>query len=137
MIVGMCVDWMGNEQEEYEEIKEEIKKILEQEKIIFKEGIMPHMINTPLDLYIVDFGGVLSGCDDTIISFFGGLLDSIENRPQTLFIIWTSFTLDWYIKALHKEAKEYVEGELPFNVIIFDKDNNECKEKIKDWKRRN
>lgn len=109
--VCMMVDWMAVpcEDAEYEDIEREMQLHTEipANKFSFERRVHPHQLtNKRLDLYIIDFGGVMPGSEDTIVSHFRELVRQVEEKPNTLFIIWTRMTKGWYIEALQKENPE-------------------------------
>ena len=107
--VCMMVDWMAvpSEDEEYEEIERDLIplcKPIHENRFSFERRVFPHQLrNKRVDLYIIDFGGVLPGCDETIVGHFRELVQQIEDKPNTLFIIWTKMTKRWYTVALQEE----------------------------------
>ncbi|MCE5335228.1 MAG: hypothetical protein LLG06_11655 [Desulfobacteraceae bacterium] len=109
MKVCALVDFVGTSEqtpeEEYAEIKRRLCELLDisPANMTYKTEVFPHQLNNEsLDLYVIDFGGVLPGCEDTIVSQFGELLNQIENKPSTLFVIWSRFTAWFYEEAIRK-----------------------------------
>lgn len=133
MKVYAFVDFMGTnnqtQEDEYAQIKKDMSKIIGPD-FTYKSDIFPHEIgNDPVDFYIMDYGGLLPGCDDTIRSLYRSLLEQIENKPNTLFIIWSSFTQRWYKEAI--ENSDYnITG---FNVVYYGDLGDEAEKRIKNW----
>jgi hypothetical protein len=82
MKVCAFVDWMGTTrqtpEEEYAEIKQRLCDLLEvsPERMLFKTDVFPYQLeNESLDMYVIDFGGVMPGCEDTIVSHFRSLIE--------------------------------------------------------------
>lgn len=122
MKICALVDEMGTglstPEEEYEEIKADLCGWLEldPEKVTFRPRVYPHQLgNESVDIYVMDFGGMLPGCEDGIISHFRSLLEQIKGKPNTLFIIWSRFTQRWYEEVVAEYAPEF---KVP-NVAIY------------------
>ena len=132
MKVYALVDFMGtgqqSQEEEYEQIKKDMSSIIGP-NFIYKTEIYPHELkNDPVDFYIMDWGGLLPGAEMTTMSLYRSLLEQIENKPNTLFIIWSLFTNRWYKEAI--ENSDYnIEG---FNVVFWDV-SEKAEKKIKNW----
>jgi len=75
----------------------------------------------------MDFGGVGPGCEDSIISLFGSLIEQIQEKPNCLFVIYSTFTQRWYENAIQKYAPEL---EAP-NVVYWSAEN--CFDRLKQW----
>ena len=133
MKIFALVDFMGcmdmTPEEEYCYIREWFEDALET-KFIFKSDKYPHDLeNEKVDIYVIDFGGLLPGCDSAIASVYRELLTQIGEKPNTLFILWSQFTFDWY-KDMMTEVAPDLEG---FNVIK--KGAKDFVERLKDWVR--
>ncbi len=79
MKVCALVDFMGTSlespEEEYAQIKKEIEKCTKRKITIYKTDIFPHQLqNENTDIYVMDYGGLLPGCEDTILSNFRELV---------------------------------------------------------------
>jgi hypothetical protein len=116
-------------EEEYVQIKKDMSKIIGPD-FIYKTDVFPQNLkNDPVDFYIIDYGGIGPGCEDTIISLYHSLLEQIENKPNTLFIIWSSFTQRWYKEAI--ESSDY--NITNFNVVYYGDVSEEAEQRIKNW----
>jgi hypothetical protein len=106
---------MGSSFQEPEEEYAEIKKIfcqelgLNPEEITFVPEVMPHKLQgMSTDIYVIDYGGMLPGSDDLIRSIFRDVIRLIEDRPNTLFVIWSQFSMNWYRELVKEESPELV-----------------------------
>jgi hypothetical protein len=79
------------------------------------------------DILIFDFGGIGIGCTDLAYSLSREILRLIEEKPNTLFIAWTSFTNEYLQGECEKELGEYP------NLYCRDLNDKELAEKIKEW----
>ncbi len=117
MIICALVDHMGcldmTPEDEYEQIKTWMERILETKDFVFKTDVQPwDLKNQLVDVYIIDYGGVMPGCDGMIEGIYRELIKQIEEKPNTLFVLWSQFTCRWY-----EEMMEDVTPELKgFNV---------------------
>ena len=124
MKIGLLADWMDAERD-YPFMEEQMRNIFPTAR--FKRDLWPHQIpGECLDLYVIDFGGTLPGCEDTVMSHMRELVRQIEENPSVTFLIWTEMTVSWYTEAI---AEENPELKAP-NVIICDW-NGEWSEKLK------
>lgn len=138
MKIYVYVDWMGGmfetPEEEYEQIKIQLELALETDKFIYKTEIPPWKLeNEKVDVYIIDFGGLLPGSEDSIRSIYRELIKQIEEKPNTLFILWSHFTCEWYADVMEEVAPD-LKG---FNVIkrppSKGEDYRHWEEKLRDW----
>jgi len=132
MKVCMFVDFMGGggrtPEDEYGEI-EDMFRMMVPGGLFFERDIQPYDLkNRPCDVYVFDFGGLLPGCDSLIESQYRVLIQAIEDRPNTLFVIWSTFSGRIY--------KEFVEAEFPehknFNVVIPGFLTDELEDRLKE-----
>jgi len=139
MKICAYVDFMGTTlhtpEEEYIFMKKAIMGFLDisEENLIFVKNVYPYELrNNPCDLYIFDYGGVMPGCYDTVFSHYRELVRQIQDKPNTLFLIWSAFSArNYYVDAVKEEMREAYKnsGGLGFghefpNVIIRDIDNS-------------
>ena len=97
LTVGILVDFMAHggmtPEEEMDFIEMEVKDFLPGFSINFEREVRPHDLkNKPIDMYVFDFGGLLPGCDGLLSSMYGELLTQIEDRPNVLFLIWSTIS---------------------------------------------
>jgi hypothetical protein len=131
MKVLMFTDPMGSlgktQEEEYEQLKKDLELVLGA-SVEAEFNVPPwHLKNRSISLYIFDFGGMGIGCSDTVEGMLRELHKAAIEHPDTLFVIWSSFSWDRY-----KDLMEYELGDaakLP-NVVCFDGWNREV---ILDW----
>ncbi len=71
---------------------------------------------------------MLPGCEDMILSHFRELVKQIQEKPNTLFIIYSVMTQGWYKEAIERYAPELKED---FNVLFFM--DSDYEEKLKKW----
>ncbi len=133
--VCMLVDFMAipTEDDEYTEIECLIKDILECE-ISFERGVYPHELsNKKVDIYVIDYGGVLPGCESMIASHFRELVNQVENKQNTLFIIWTTMTLNWYMEIIKKDNPELQHPNVIFREERYFTDIDYWIKQVKKW----
>lgn len=105
MKICSLVDPMGTfditPEDEYRQIKERLQDIFP-EKFFYSTDVFPHQLeNQKVDIYIIDFGGMLPGCEDMIRSNFRELVKQIDEKQSTLFIIWSAMTVKWYEQVIY------------------------------------
>lgn len=83
--------------------------------------------NSIYDILIFDFGGIGLGASDTALSFSRYFLKLIEERPNTLFVAWTSFTTMYLKEECEKELGKYP------NLICRDTNQEIVINEIKEW----
>ena len=102
--------------------------IFENKKFQFKSTFDSMAIrNEQYDILIFDFGGLGIGCSGLVDSLSREILKLIEDRPNTLFVAWTSFTNEYLKDACEKELGEYP------NLVCRDTDNEPLIKAIKKW----
>lgn len=126
-------DPIGTGNETFEQESKYVKKYLKEhifEKIKFDfistiDSMLPN--TAQYDILIFDFGGIGLGCMGLVSSLSRMILNLIENRPNTLFIAWTTFTNEYLKDECNKELGVYP------NLICRDMNNGEIIKKIKEW----
>jgi hypothetical protein len=102
--------------------------IFENKKFQFKSTFdSMAIINEQYDILIFDFGGLGIGCSGLVDSLSREILKLIEDRPNTLFVAWTSFTNEYLKDACEKEL-----GDFP-NLVCRDTNNELLIKAIKAW----
>ena len=102
--------------------------IFENKKFHFKSTFdSMAIINEQYDILIFDFGGLGIGCSGLVTSLSREILKLIEERPNTLFVAWTSFTNEYLKDECEKEL-----GDFP-NLVCRDTDNEPLIKTIKSW----
>jgi hypothetical protein len=102
--------------------------IFENKKFQFKSTFNSmDIINKQYDILIFDFGGLGIGCSGLVDSLSREILKLIEDRPNTLFVAWTSFTNEYLKDACEKEL-----GDFP-NLVCRDTNNESLIKAIKSW----
>lgn len=119
MKVIACVDEAGWSQqtqaEEYQEIQNTLEIIL-QCPIHMELDVLPHMLsNRTFAIYVFDYGGMSLWC--SLDSHYKQFFNQLQEHPNSLFIIWSSFTAEDY--------KNYITYDLGAdanapNLIIYD-----------------
>jgi len=105
----IIVDSMGSESgtpaEEIAEIIETLKNDwnLPVEVVAAGEGAYVLDDQNP-DLVIIDYGGMMPGCEDTVNSNIRYVLDWASEHPGKLVILWTDFT---YLIYHHEFEEEF------------------------------
>jgi hypothetical protein len=121
MKICALVDVMGTsiqtQDEEYAEIKERFCAELQLDpgEVTFLTNVMPHNLqNMSTDVYVLDYGGMMPGSEDTTRYIFRETINQIENKPNTLFVIWSSFSFNWYQELIERESPELVAPNVVF-----------------------
>jgi hypothetical protein len=116
-----CVDFMASmgetQEEEYAQIKKEMEILFPDANIIFNTIHNPaELIDKDYDIFILDFGGLMPGCDELINYTHRDTIRQIQRYENRLFIMWSTFT--W------RDFHYIVEDEFPqlvtFNVVFWD-----------------
>lgn len=113
LIVFACVDFMGDVKEEYIEIEEGIRESFPNHEIEFHADenanlLPPNLKDQKYNVYVFDWGGLLPGADDLTRSIYKALLGQVQKYPQRLFIMWSTFTGDWYKEICESEFPEFI-----------------------------
>jgi hypothetical protein len=58
---------------------------------------------------IIDYGGIALGTYNTMMSTLRELIKPIQEKPNTLFIIWTETTMTHYLDIIEEDAEELLE----------------------------
>lgn len=98
MRIAMFVDWVGairTEDEEYLEIRQFVEAAIGTDHK-FETKVAPHKLLNH-DVYVIDFGGLSAmGSRDSYSVLVHELIRQVEDRPNTLFVIWSNFTFKAY-----------------------------------------
>lgn len=126
-------DPMGTGNETFEQESKYVKRylkehIFEKTKFDFISTIDSMLPNTTqYDILIFDFGGIGLGCMGLVSSLSRMILKLIEDRPNTLFVAWTTFTNEYLKDECNKELGTY------HNLVCRDMNNEVVVKKIKEW----
>lgn len=121
-----------SKEEEYDFTEKEFKEHLSNFNLTFIRDITPYDLkNRSIDVYVFDFGGLMPGADELIISQYRGLIKQIEEKPNMLVILWGGLA-DIYYKDILYEIFEEENKKFP-NVIMKHKTYDDIYEKIKVW----
>lgn len=108
--VIMCTDpvasivYENNQEKEYDGIEKELTELFPECSLSFKRNVFPHeLANENCDLYLFDFGGMLPGCGGMVASHFGSFIQQAEDHPNTVFLLYSTFSVSWY-KDLMEDA---------------------------------
>lgn len=73
------------------------------------------------DLAVVDYGGLTLGFSSSGPGEMcsAQLVKAIEDRPGTLFLIWSLFTENWYLEQIQKDLKDNEQEKIPDNVLLY------------------
>lgn len=133
LILLAAVDYMGDTEQEYADIKESVTDLFLGYDIDYhhSEGaeLPPQNIKSqPFNIYVFDWGGLLPGADDLTRSIYHSLLGLVRKYPQRLFIMWSSFTEQWYKEICTEEFPEFIAPN-----VIFRADENLVERCHKFW----
>jgi len=107
LVVGIFVDFMGTDgmemEGEMDYIQTMFKDYFPDIEFLFKRNMTPdNLKQTPVDLYVFDWGGVMPGCDALTEDIYNALVEQIGEKPNTLFVIWSSFSKMYYEDELER-----------------------------------
>lgn len=130
LVVGIYVDFMGSGdmemKDEMEYIEMEFKDQFPDIKFLFKREMHPRDLKqTPIDLYVFDWGGVMPGCDRLTEIIYNELVEQIGEKPNTLFVIWSAFSKRFYEDELAHTFPN--EKDKKFHNVVFSGGINERK----------
>lgn len=130
----MCVDLMScmefdnDADQEYDSIEKEFREKFIDFDFEFQRNIYPHKLdNESFDIYLFDYGGMLPGSESLTISLVKEFIKQAEDHPNSLFIIYSRFTSNWYKELIDEDNLT-----IQHNVILHDVDDD-YKNKIKQW----
>jgi len=112
----------------------EMKRTLEDAlccAIEMKTDIPPHDLkNRSPDIYVIDYGGIGAlGASMLSECVFSEFAEAVEEHPNTLFIVWSSFSEGFYRAAI---ANELGKTSAQPNVILRSSDDN-WRSKARAW----
>jgi hypothetical protein len=116
-LVDPMTSSLQTQEEEYAEIKEwfcnELR--LDPNEITFLTDVMPHKLQgmSP-DVYVIDYGGMMPGADDLVRHIFRDVIEQIDNKPNTLFVIWSQLSFSWYKELIEQESPELIAPNVVF-----------------------
>ena len=139
LVMGLYVDFMGTldmrMKEEMDYIQTMFEEYFPNIKFLFKRELHPEGLKqTPVDLYVLDWGGILPGCDRLTETVYNSLVKQIEEKPNTLFVIWSSFSEYNYKEELAQAFPK--EKDKKFHNVLFrggEGDGSEFWEAVKLW----
>lgn len=122
-------------EKEMEDAKKELEEFIPKKGIKYKIVRPDQLKNILLDVYVVDIGGLCAIYNNPKIDYYiHKIIESVDNKPGTLFILWSSFTCKWYKDAVENEFPELRENN---NVIIRYPEafgnEIEWKDEVKKW----
>jgi hypothetical protein len=80
------------------------------------------------DIFVMDWGGVLPGCEGLTTSIYERLVELTYEFPNKLFVLWSSFTRRLYLDAVgtvesRRMVLDEMQGLIAPNVVFwFEKD---------------
>lgn len=96
-----------DKQSDYEDIETQMSMLLSRAKvkIKFNRNVPPwELLSRNCDIYVIDYGGIaVQGARDTAMSVIGSMFKPIEEKPNTLFIVWTDFTVGFYEELIEQD----------------------------------
>ncbi len=131
-LVDVMASSLETPEEEYISIQAEIQGVLGRE-VSFESDVMPHdLIGKKVDVYVIDYGGMMPGCDSLINSIFQEVIKQVADKPNTLFIIWTIMSEGWYVDLIKDESPELKDAP---NVLFrrLGSGNDVYREALKQW----
>ena len=139
LVVGIFVDFMGSGDMEMEGEMDHIQAMFEEYfpsiKFLFKRNMTPDSLKqTPIDIYVFDWGGVMPGCDTLTEDIYNALVEQIGEKPNTLFVIWSHFSEMYYKDELERAFPK--EEDKKFHNVLFRRgvgDSSEFWKAVKLW----
>jgi hypothetical protein len=108
--VLMCVDFMSCDmydndvQKEYDAIEVEIRELFPNFEINFEREVYPNKLaNASFDIYLFDYGGMMPGCGGLISSLFKEFGKQAEDHPNSVFLLYSSFSEQFYEDAMRED----------------------------------
>ncbi len=122
LVMGIYVDFMGTLNMGMKKEMDYIQTVFKDEfpdiEFLFKREMHPHNLKqSPIDLYVFDWGGVMPGCDRLTETLYNTLVAQIGERPNTLFVIWSSFSERYYKDELENAFPK--EKDKKFHNVLF------------------
>ena len=133
MFVDFMASSMGSTEDEYNEIRGYVTEMLPECELSFQDEFFMHKFkeikDTDWDIFVLDWGGVMPGCEGLTDSIYEHLVSLTYEHPDKLFILWSAFTKRYYLDAVGvKESKRLLHEELEKliapNVVPWFDDNS-------------
>ena len=117
MLVDFMASSMGSTDEEYADIEGYLTELFPDCELTFTREFRIHKFdaisNSDWDVFVVDWGGLLPGCEGLTESLYERLVELTYEYPDKLFILWSSFTKRYYLDAVGaKESRRMLHDEL-------------------------
>jgi hypothetical protein len=109
--VWLCTDYMAScgqtQDEEYDSIEADFRECLPECTLTFRRNAYPHTLaNARPDIYVFDYGGMLPGCEELVADHFRELIRQADDHPNTLFALFSRFSVRWYEEIMRDETRE-------------------------------
>lgn len=120
--IPMLVDFMASEladaEDEYNDIRGYMTELFPDCELVFTSDVFMHvlreMADIDWDVFVMDWGGVLPGCEDLTRSIYKTLLYLIREKEDKLFIMWSAHTEAYYKEAIEEEFPEFIAPNVVF-----------------------
>jgi len=117
MLVDFMASSMGSTDDEYNEISGYMTELFPECELTFQKEFHMHNFNdierAAWDVFVMDWGGVMPGCQDLTYSIYEHLVELTYKYPDKLFILWSTFTKRFYLDAVGvRESKRLLHEEL-------------------------
>ena len=129
-LVDVTASSFQSQEEEYAEIKERFceELRLDSNKITFLMDVMPHKLQgMSTDVYVIDYGGMWPGSEDMTRHIFREFINQVDNKPNTLFVVWSTFSFQWYQELIEEESPELIAPNVVFALA------NDGWDRIRNW----
>lgn len=126
MYVDELASCMSTPASEYREIELDLREyIFGEAEVDFVVDVNPFNIQAGTTVYVIDFGALAyygSGFEWKADRFSWQLLQEIKDKPNTFFILWSSFTVSSYkyIACEDKGLYRLTDLDKPANVFFMD-----------------
>lgn len=129
LLVGIHLDFLGvgvgTEFEQTPEMEEQtiqryFKEFLgDKFEFDFIRPGLTDLLGKPLDVFVLDYGGLLPGCEGLIESTIGAVNKYIEEHPSCTLVLWSQCTAEWFSAVTEVGVLgKGIEAEMP-NVIVM------------------
>lgn len=104
MLVDPMAGFDRTTDDEYDSIEEAFRKAFKND-FEFRRDVHPRRLEGEVpDIYVMDFGGMIGvGCDGMTDDVYRGLRQQIDDHPNTVFVLWSSFTEQFYMNLMVEE----------------------------------
>lgn len=147
ILVGIIVDYMGSgiliggrtPEDEVREIKTYFKAFFGKEfqlNFVTSKDIS-ELLSKPLDVFVIDYGGVLPGCSELVYSIMREVNRYAEEHPSSLVVLWTQCTEEYFREEIGYSEEGVLGKSINpcLNIVVMKSPVDVAWEKIRKWLR--